>query len=478
MTADAVGALAQLARAAAAEPANAAIHVRLGDALLALGRVDDAHVVFEATIVRAPADAAAYNGLGVARDRLGRYAGALEAFRAAVALDPQFAEAHSNLARLLVATGAIDEAAGWFERALALEPRNGRFYLGYVTSRNGRVDAPLIARMEALAAQGKTLPPVDRIELAFALASAYEEAGRLDDAFAQLALGNRLKRATLRYDVGVDERVHAALARTFSAALVAALRGGGNPSDRPLFIIGMPRSGTTLVEALLAAVPGVTGGGELHALEACVRACWPTLLADGPPAAVPPNELRARLRAIGDGYVRATDALAGDAVRLTDKLPHNFVLAPLVTLALPNARLIHVRRDPVDVCFSCYATLFADASVPYAYDLGELGRFYRSYERLMTAWRALLPADRFIEIAYERLVADFETEARRLVAFCGLAWDPAVRAFSDVQRPVRTASAVQVRRPLYAGAVGRGRRFAAHLGPLLRTLADEPSTFM
>jgi hypothetical protein len=177
-------------------------------------------------------------------------------------------------------------------------------------------------------------------------------------------------------------------------------------------------------------------------------------------------ELRTEIRRIGECYLRDTDELAGTAVRLIDKSLDNFQVAPLLHVTLPNARMIHVQRNALDTCFSCFATLFRGRTLPFTYDLGELGRYYRSYAHLMERWLAFVPPDRLLTVSYERLVDHFEEEARRIVAFCGLAWDPACLAFHTVRRPVRTASVLQVRRPLYRDSLGRAERFLAHLEPL------------
>lgn len=452
-------------RAVALEPANPTFRVHLGTALAAAGRHAEARAAFEEALRLAPGDATAQNGLGIVLDRLGRGDEAEAAFRAALARNPMLAEAACNLGNSLLQAGDLGGATTMFERALELEPRNGRFHRYLVLIRSGAIEPAQLAQMERLAAEIGTLPRPQRVELRFALAAAYEHLGRYEEAFAQLAAGNALKRAAIAYDEAAAVRSAAALEGTYSEAFCAALRGCGHPSTRPIFVFGMPRSGTTLVEQLLAAQPAVVAGGELTVLDGLARELAGSLAAGAPVA-----ELRALVRAVGERYLSATDALAGEATHLTDKMPGNFWYAPLIALALPNARMVHVRRDRLDTSISCFATLFVDQLVPYAYDLGELGRYYRAYERIMTAWRALLPANRFIEVEYERLVEDFATEARRLVAFCELAWDDRTLAFHEVQGPVRTASNIQVRRPLYQSAVGRSRFFAAHLGPLIDAL--------
>jgi tetratricopeptide (TPR) repeat protein len=403
--------------------------------------------------------ASAHLERGVAFDRLGRTAEAEAAFRAALAADPSSGEAACNLGRMLVFAGDIAGAAGWFERAVAREPHNALFHWCLVDSRRGDVGDAHLAQMERLACDLASAPAEGRAELHFALASAHERRGNVTAMFRHLQDGNALKRATLPYDETARMRFFDSLTRLCTPAFMEALRGAGHPSERPIFIFGMPRSGTTLVEQLLAGHPAIVAGGELDAFELAVNA---ELLEPGMRLA----GLRDRMRRLGERYVRDTDGWSAGAAHVTDKLTHNFCFAPFIHLALPNARMIHVRRDPIDTCFSCYATNFAGPGLAYTYELGALGRYYAAYERVMAAWRRVLPPDRFIEVDYERLVDDFDVEAQRIVAFCGLPWSPELRSFHTVRRDVRTASAVEVRRPLYRDSLGRARAFAAHLAPL------------
>ena len=323
--------------------------------------------------------------------------------------------------------------------------------------------------MERLAGD-QSLPFSQQIELRFALGSAYEAAERYDDAFQQLEMGNALKRSSIRYDESGTLRILGQLERYFTQLLATPdLRGCGFPSARPIFIFGMPRAGTTLVEQLLSSHPSVAAGGELRLFEELFGELTASLAGAGSP--MTRQDICAKISSVGERYVTKTSPLAGDAVRLTDKQPHNFVFAPMIHLTLPKARMIHVKRDWLDTCFSCYATLFDGDSITYAYDLRELARYYRSYQRMMAVWRTQIPQTHLLEIDYESLVENFEAEARRIVAFCDLPWDARVLDFHLARRPVRTASRAQVRRPLYRGSVGRGRRFARHLQPVVDVLS-------
>jgi tetratricopeptide (TPR) repeat protein len=443
------------------------VHCRLGNLLLRLGRYPEAQARFAIALERTPESAELLDGLGVAFDRMERTDEAIAAYRRALTCDPAYANAACNLGKALLQTGDIDEAMTWFDRAIEAEPRNGSLYLPLVTGGSQRIKAAHVEAMIGLGADIETLPHAQQIDLHFALGNVYERAGRIDDAFRHLLAGNALKRADIPY----DERAALAYVRSVEGAfgnpLMEELRGCGDESARPIFIVGMPRSGSTLVEQLLAAHPAVVGVGEIGILGPIVREVWPTISATTIP------ELRAHVRRIGEAYLRATDGLAAGGAHLADKTLENLQLLPLINVTLPNARIIHIRRDDLDTCFSCFATFFAEHKVPFAYDLRELGHYYRGYLDMMARWHAFVPPDRLLEVRYERLVDDFETEARRILAFCGLAWDPACLNFHQVRRTVRTASNLQVRQPLYASSVGRARPFLRRLAPLVDALAEE-----
>jgi tetratricopeptide (TPR) repeat protein len=370
------------------------------------------------------------------------------ACRTALVCQPDYGRAHNLAGLLSVQQGDLTDAARRYRRALACEP-DPSFYVNLADLAG---DGGEISAMERLVADAHD--DEARLPLHFALGKAYEDCGDSGKAFQHYQAGNALKRRTLDYD---EERELSGMARTeqtFSAEFMARLSGRGDASDVPIFILGMPRSGSTLIEQILASHPGVHGGDE--------RPDFPELLGafDG-----------TDYRALGAAYLRRCRALAPAAARVTDKLPGNFLHAGAIHLALPNARIIHSRRDPADTCLSCFTKLFRSEQA-YTYELGELGRYYRAYARLMAHWRAVLPASVFVEVDYEAVIADPETQTRRLLAHCGLAWDPACLAFHETRREVRTASAVQVRRPIYRDSIGRWRRYGPLLAPLLSELEE------
>ena len=323
--------------------------------------------------------------------------------------------------------------------------------------------------MEELAQQISSLSNEEQMRLHFALGKALADLGRHDQSFGHLLAGNTIKRQQIVYE---EEKVLRSFERAqaeFTPKLVQDSRGLGHPSPVPVFIVGMPRSGTTLVEQMLASHPKVFGAGEVDYFADALAELRGSAGAPLGLAHEVPRVVGAELRQLGAAYFERISAEAPAAQRITDKMPQNFRLAGLIHLALPNARIIHCRRDPIDTCLSCFSLLFAGEQ-PYSYELGELGRFYRGYERLMEHWRRVLPKEVMLEIDYEDLVTDFENRARQILAHCDLEWNDACLTFYKTQRPVNTASMIQVRRPIYRSSIGRWRPYERMLGPLLEAL--------
>ncbi len=455
-------AIAHFERAVSLKPDYAEAENNLGAALRAVHRYEEAAAHYRRALAANPGSAAAHSNLGSALQLLVRHDQALAQFDRALALKPDLAEAHHGRGTVLRTLGRLDMAQQALERAIALAPRKAEFYRSLAESKRFAENDPHRTMIEALARDMAALSEEEQVHLHFALGKVYGDVGEDQRAFDHLLQGNALKRRRIVYD---EAAALARLDRTralFSAEFMRERAGQGDPSPVPVFIIGMPRSGTTLVEQMLASHPQVHGAGELSDFAAAVAAL------DGPDG-VPPDIGGEELRRIGADYLARVTPAAPMARHITDKMPANFRFAGLIHLALPNARIIHISRDPVDTCLSCFSILFG-GDQPFTYELGELGRYYRGYAALMAHWRRVLPPGVMLEVRYEALVGDFEPQARRILAHCGLAWDDACLDFHNTERPVHTASAAQVRRPVYQTSVGRWRPPGDVLRPLLDAL--------
>jgi Sulfotransferase family/Tetratricopeptide repeat len=435
---------------------------------------EDAIVHYRRALAIRPHLAEAHNNVGTALHALKRPKEAIGFYAKALAMRPDYGDAHANMGTALEVLGRTEQACYAYERAIELAPKRADFYRHLFTSKRATADDPRFSAMEGLAKEIVSLPAGQQIELHFALGKALADLGQHERSFRHLFEGNTLKRQQIVYDEAATLAMFDRIRAKFTPELMRSRGGQGDQSSVPVFILGMPRSGSTLIEQILASHPLVFGGGELSNFVQAVRETVGRCGACGPFPEMGSDIAGPQLGRLGARYMAGIRALAPDAARVTDKMPTNFQLVGLIHLALPNARIIHSVRDPVDTCFSCFSILFA-TNQPFTYELGELGRYYCAYRRLMEHWRALLPDGVVLELRYEELVADLEGQARRLLAHCGLAWDDACLAFWNTQRPVDTASAAQVRQPIYESSVGRWRRHGRLLDPLLAALGPDCS---
>ncbi len=436
-------------------------------ALRQIERLDEALQCARDAVVLAPQTADAHFTLAQVLQSLGLTEEALPAYEHAAGLPGAIGEdALVGRATLLMEAGRKDEAHAAFDRALEVFPRSVRALAGRSDARKfSSPGDPDIAALEAYVNDGDIRSLTERISARFALGKAYMDMGDAARAFAHLDEGNRLKRASFTYDSVATGQWMELIAQSFTAPRYANLARSGLASELPIFIVGMPRSGTTLIEQILASHPQVTGAGELSALRLAIEKRGPYPQS----TAAMTDEAAAQ---IGRDYLACVTPLAEGRARLVDKMPANFLYAGLIPLILPGARIIHARRNPVDTCLSCYSKLFGGEQ-RFTYNQEELGAFYRHYEKLMAYLRTVLPADRFLEVDYESVVDNLEDEARRMIAFAGLPWDDACLAFHSNRRVVRTASVNQVRQPIYTTSKGRWHAYAPFLQPLLAALGNE-----
>lgn len=457
-------ALPALERAVALDGSRPEYLAQLARALSRVHRLPQA-VVFAARAERlAPLDALTLDTLGVVYSRANEHARAVALFRRATALAPRKASFQFNLAASLKFLGDFDGAEQAYEACIGAEPQYWRAHSALAQLRKQKPDHNHIARLQALLPQAAGNADA-LLHLHMSLAKEYEDLGDYAAAFRHLQEGKGGKRRALQYSFADDQALFDTLVRLF--AQPGAPAAAGFATREPIFVIGMPRSGTTLVERILSSHSQVHSAGELQDFGRAVK----QLAGTRAPRLLDAETLEAAMqldpRALGERYLASTRPATGHTPRFVDKMPLNFLYAGFIAAALPQATIVCLRRDPLDTCLSNFRQLFAlDYSYyNYAYDLLDTGRYYQQFDRLMAHWQRVLPG-RILEVQYEQIVADQEPETRRLLEFCGLPWEDACLSFERNAAPVATASAVQVREPLYASAVGRWRRYEAQLGEL------------
>jgi tetratricopeptide (TPR) repeat protein len=443
-------------------------HYNLGIVLAAQGRVDDAISHYERAIGLKPRYANAHHNLAAAFETKGDPDEAAMHYERALEINPDHPEAHNNLGNILKEHGRFTEAMTHFDRSIGIKPDCAEAHYNRAEIKTFHRADPDLAALEALARK-VGVPPAKALHFHFALAKAYEDIGDHTRSFDHLRLGNQLKRGQINYDEVQVNELFQNLAGTFDRSLFDRLRGAGDSSSIPIFILGMPRSGSSLIEQILASHPQIQGGGERTDLEGAAASVFDT----NDDALKYPECVRTlsnlTIRRLGESYLGRLPALADGKLRITDKLPGNFLHIGLIRMILPNARIIHTMRNPLDTCVSCYSKLFG-SGVYFSYDLAELGRYYKRYRELMNHWWSVLAPDSILDVSYEQVVDDLEGQARRLIDYCGLPWDDRCLSFHQNKRPVATASSVQVRKPLFRSSLQRWRRFEKGLGPLLAEL--------
>ena len=442
----------------------------LGSMLLFAERLEEAARFLRRALKQKPNSTIVLNLLARVLYLLDRHEEALQRANHAIALDPQFIDARATLAQGLAELGRYDEALAAMAQAIELAPDQARLYYSWGQIKRWTSDDPRLAALEELAQKAASLPLDDQVNLNFALGKAYADCGDVERAIRRQIEGAALQRRLLKYDEASTLYELESMS-ALDAKWMARHQRVGDPSPLPIFILGMPRSGTSLVEQILASHPKVKALGERVTFnEAIAELCGTTTI----PPWLPQRAARwsdAELNRLGALYIKVISrGVPAGATRITDKLPSNFRFAGLIHAALPNARIIHTCRDPVDTCLSIFSILFSGHSQLYSYDLSELGRYYRAYQKVMAHWRNVLPPGVMLEVQYEEVVDDLEQQARQIVSHCGLEWDDACLEFYKAERPVRTISHAQVRQPIYRSSVGRPRPPRNLLLPLLEGL--------
>lgn len=484
------GTVRRLQEVLAIKADDAIVRNKLGTAFYCLGRYCEAEQEFRHAIKLKATLGEAHSNLGILLCRKGEFGAAEAALRRALNLDPKNAEAHVSLGAVLSNCGRLREARDCFEKALRIMPRTASALcgLGSIASIEGHfeeaenlyrsaieieprqpvalgaladlrrmtaADGAWLEKVRRLIATG--IPPAEEVHLQFALGKYFDDTGSFAEAFAHYKRANDLQRALAR---PYDRKARAAfvddMVRVYTRQLPAA--EGSSDSARPVFVVGMMRSGTSLAEQIIASHPCAAGAGELDFWHTAAHSHQDVLRRELPDAAL--------AKKLVGGYLETLAQHSADAVRVVDKSTFNSDHLGLIHTLFPNARIIYLRRDPVDTCLSCYFQHFAHAA-SFSMDLSDLAHYYREHHRLIRHWRSVLPPQVFLEVPYAELVRDQEGWSRRMIEFVGLEWDPRCLEFHKTERPVLTASNWQVRQPMYSRSVRRWRNYEKHIGPLL-----------
>ena len=462
-------ALGLLHRACELSPERPDYQAQRARALAAARLFREALEAADASVGAVPSDATTLDTLGVVYTQANEHQRAADMFRRAAEAAPGAAGLRFNLATSLTFLGHLDGAEAEHEACLAREPRFWKAHLALAQLRRQTRDSNHLERLRALLAQVGEDDARARMYLNLAIAKEKEDLGEYASSFRHLTIGKRDGARGRDYRFERDRELFDAIIDAFATPM----REASDSTDEPVFVFGMPRSGTTLVERILSSHSAVHSAGELQNLGVALK----RLSGSRTPALIDPDTVRrarqADLSRLGEAYVASTRPGTGQVPHFIDKLPHNFLYAGFIAAALPSAKMICVRRGALDTCLGNFRQLFAQKSpyYDYSFDVIDTARYYVEFDRLISHWNALLPG-RILEVSYEELVDDVRGGAERMLAHCGLPWEEACVHFERNAAPVATASAVQVREPVSRASIGRWKRYEAELAAARRILED------
>ena len=462
-------ALASYDKAIALKPDYANAHYNRGSILKQMKRQREALASYDRAIALNPGHAEAHNSRGIVLQELRRYAEALSSYDKAIAINPSHAQAHNNRGTALMSTGDMKEAEQMFLKASALKPdfADPMFNLAVIREHRS-ADDPDVKNIRSLLGRAGVSPD-DREQLCFTLGKIYDDCGRYDEAFEHYRQANQIRNGRVAYDAGEVTRITDGIIEVFNGDFLARPFTHASDSQTPLFIVGMPRSGTTLLANILSNHPAVALAGELSTI-GDLAARLPELVGNAMPYPQAATHIHAdaAARLIADYERRLRRDVGPDVPHVIDKNPLNFRHLGFITMLFPKARIIHCTRQPLDTALSNYFQRFP-LHLDYSFDLRNIGHFYREYARLMEHWRKI-PTLKFMEISYEDMVLNPEPTARRALDWLGLEWNERCLAPHDNPFPVETASQWQVRQPIYQHSLERWRHYEKHLGILKEML--------
>ena len=439
----------------------------LGTVLKESHEYEEAVAILERALTLEPENALTHYYHGAALAMAARPADAVKSYEKAVSIDPELPGAHIGLGHVLKTVGDQDGGIAAYRRAIELRPNFGETYYSLANLKTFRFTEQDVEAMGQRLAN-ESLPVECRVHFAFSLGKAFEDQKHYDRAFEHYALANQLHRDTIAYDPVQTGVAHERMRNVFSADYFAnQVPESGCQSADPIFIVGLPRSGSTLLEQILASHSMVDGTSELPDISMIAQGLtqprsgqvFPQCMSDLSESVI---------RGLGEQYLAQTRRHRGHAAFFTDKMPNNFAYVGFIKTILPNAKIIDARRHPMDSCFGCFKQHFAKGQT-FTYDLFELGEFYLEYCELMDHWNSVLPGA-VLHVQYEEVVADLDTQVRRILEFCGLPFEESCVNFHETERAVRTASSEQVRQPIYSGSVQTWKRYGEHLDGLREIL--------
>jgi tetratricopeptide (TPR) repeat protein len=448
---------------------------------MALRRKSEALMAAATAEQRAPTDAFVRDAAATLYSHANDHVRALKSYDAALARDPDNAQYHYNRASVRRFVGDLQGAEQDYDRAIALRPTDYEAYKHRSDLRTQTAQRNHVAQLRAVLTQSTAPSTMGDVQLRYALAKEYEDLGEYAESFDMLQSAARKQRRNMRYDLATDLATVQWIIDAYPRAAPApaehrredAHSGESEPcaEDDPIFVLGLPRSGTTLVERILGSHSELTAAGELNCFALAMVAALPRRTGQ---QRVSRQEMVARsasvdFAALGRDYLRRARLEADVSGRFIDKMPLNYLYCGLIRRALPNAKIVHVTRHPMAVCYAMYKALFKGA-YPFSYDLSEIAQYYVGYRRLMDHWDASMPGEVYT-LSYEALIADQPGETRKLLEFCSLEWQEACVRFHENPAASATASAAQVRRPIYASSVAQWRHYEAQLAGLSAQLA-------
>ena len=442
-------------------PEHSESHNNLGTCNAAIGQFDEALKNYGRAIEINPNYDEAHFNLGITLYELGLNHEAIESYNKTLIINPDYADAFNNIGIILEDLGRIDEAFSNYVHALAIDPENTEFHRNLAALKNYKdVDSQFI-QMESLFSENN-LSQLERVHLCFALAKAYSDIGEKDKLFKVLNEGNQLRKEELNYSIEQDLNIHSLFRKMFISNIVNSW--SYDPLlITPIFIVGMPRSGTSLVEQIISSHPKVHGAGELNTLDNLIAPIMDNYSTHNNPIS------EKNFLSVRQGYSNNLSSLNVSENIITDKMPTNFKNIGFILNAFPEAKIIHLKRDAMAVCWSIYQLYFPDKSMGFPYDMQDLGQFYKSYIEIMAFWHELFP-NRIYDISYENLTNYQEEETRKLLKYCELEWDEKCLNFHKNKRAVKTASSSQVREKMYQGSSDVWKKYQAQLKPLINSL--------